>query len=1282
MVYDGKGWITNLITPYGTNTFAYVGGTDTAVANDNSVSRAVLVSEPNGGRQMFLFRGLSSQLNTNAGSPALLPDSYAASQIPTNTPLGTLDTNGLTYRDSFRWDQHQFANLSSNFLNTLDCSNLTTNDYLKGRLTHWLYNGADGTVSDTASMAREASPDGYGEGPKTWFDYAGKPAGSYQGTNSPPGVLAQVLPDQSTTYAYNQLNNWRNPLSQTSTYTTGGGVSTRATTTTYAANNIDPIRVSGPDGAVLASYAVDTNFHLVTAITNPVGVTQYLYDSAKRLTGIIKPTGLLTTNFYYSTSTDSNRLQMTVVYGSLGGAALSTNSYTYTNGLIYTHTDERGLATTSTWDALGRLTGTAYPDGTYISNVYARLDLAASRDRLGHWTYYGYDNLGRQTAVTNVLNQVTWTTYCGCGAPESISNAVGITTMVYYNADRLVTKIDTANNPISYTYNAAGQLFSTTDALSHSITNWYNNQGLLCAVSNAFGQVQQTLYDAYDRPTSVADTNGVTVATAYDALGRVTVRTYPTGGGSEQYGYTTNVAAATTYTNQLGYVTAYAYDSLGRETNEVAGSGTTDAVINSFTYNGAGDRLSLRDGRGNTTSWLYDSYGRVTSKHDANNTEILRYLYDANGRLTNRWSVAKGNTAYGYDFLGNRTSVTYPVSPNLSFGYDTANRLTNMVDGVGTSAYGYDAMGLLSFEDGPWASARVSYNNLANGLRGGLSVDAPNAPAWAQSYGYDAANRMSSLVSPAGTFGYTYTSASAGSAGGLIRKIALPTGGWITNTFDGLGRETGTWLKNSSGSTMNSHQYVYNNGSQRIQTTRTAGDYVNYTYDAVGQLKTGSGQESGGSTRLLEQFGYAYDRAGNLGYRTNNALVQTFNTDNLNQLTTNSRSGTLTVSGAAAGTATNVTVNGQTATRYGDNTFALAGVSLADGTNTFTAVAQDSYGRGATNTATAYLPATMSFQYDANGNLTSDGQRAFDYDDENQLIRVIVTNAWKSEFVYDGQSRRRIRREYAWQNAAWTQTNEVRYVYDGMLAVQKRDANNLPLVTYTRGSDLSGTFQGAGGIGGLLARTANSQLLTSDSSAHCYYHSDANGNVTFLIDGHQAMAARYLYDPYGNTLSLSGPLADANTMRFSSKEWQENSGLYYYGYRFYDPGSQRWLSRDPLTESGGPHPYAFVGNSPMNNTDALGLLIYGGPSAYQRALAKSQCIYNCGRQLTTDLAVCGVVYVGGLVITGAVCYFNPPLCSTAASYSVRAVYGCAAFAGSRYTVCMGYCATILIYSVF
>src|SRR6266516_1774816 len=113
--------------------------------------------------------------------------------------------------------------------------------------------------------------------------------------------------------------------------------------------------------------------------------------------------------------------------------------------------------------------------------------------------------------------------------------------------------------------------------------------------------------------------------------------------------------------------------------------------------------------------------------------------------------------------------------------------------------------------------------------------------------------------------------------------------------------------------------------------------------------------------------------------------------------------------------------------------FARTNVTLLNGNNTFTAVAQDSYGRKDTNAVSFNLASTVNYTYDLNGNLTSDGTRGFDYDDENQLIRVTVTNTWKSEFTYDGRMRRRIHKEFTWQNSTWAQTAEVHYLYDGMV---------------------------------------------------------------------------------------------------------------------------------------------------------------------------------------------------------------------------------------------------------
>ena len=290
---------------------------------------------------------------------------------------------------------------------------------------------------------------------------------------------------------------------------------------------------------------------------------------------------------------------------------------------------------------------------------------------------------------------------------------------------------------------------------------------------------------------------------------------------------------------------------------------------------------------------------------------------------------------------------------------------------------------------------------------------------------------------------------------------------------------------------------------------------LNYRYDGAARLISAGGKESGGGSRLHEQLGYGYDAAGNLFQRTNNALVQTFNVNTIDELNTATRAGTYTAAGAASPPGTSVTVNGSAAALYADKTFAKDSLSLTDGWNTFTAMVQDGTGRAASNTVSANLPATVTFTYDGNGNLTGDGNRILDYDDDDQLIRVTVSGSYKTEFVYDGLRRLRLRTEYNWTYSGWASLGTTYYVYDGKRVIQERDASsNALLVNYVRGLDLSGTFEGAGGIGGLLMRSD-----FGGSNNNSYYQTDGHGNVALhFTTGAYAVgiAAKYWYDPYGN----------------------------------------------------------------------------------------------------------------------------------------------------------------------
>jgi RHS repeat-associated protein len=1194
--YDAAGQLTKLVTPYGTTGFEHFTGNGDG---SDPLIRAVRVTDAAGGTNVYMWRQTAD---------------YDIPWYPDMCPIIGItgiewNFSNLWYRNSLYWGPLQAVNLSA------DLHTISYTDTKSARVRHWSHDRNDTSlISQNLELEvlpvpqpdydypyRNTTQYMYGR-MLTWYAYDGQ-TNCQAGTESKPALIVRKSTDDTVGFVWYRRDTLGHAINVVDTYTPNTDVwdvnpLTRTNIFIYDANGIDMIAHIGPKGEMVAGVAYNSN-HQVVRQTNALNeVTQYSYDTNGRLVGTITPSGLITTNTYYNSGSGLNFVQSIINY-----PVNTTNVFTYTNDLVYTRTDERGLTTTNTWDGLNRLCRMDYPDGTFVTNSYNRLDVVQVQDRMGFKTSYGYNPLRQLVAKTNALYNYTLYNYCPCGSLEGIQDSLGNAIVFSYDNAGFRSGVTYSDGYwIYYTYDAAGHLVSTIDSGGASVTNWYNNQGLLSEVDNAAGIETINYYDVEDYITNSVNANGVSVCNTYDLLGRVLTRSYPDR-GVESFGYSFGIRGPTSYTNQIGQVTRYAYDAAGRKTAET--NALNYATL--FNYNPAGDLLGLTDGNGNKTTWRYDIYGRVTNKVDAASNLLFVYGYDADNRLTNRWSAAKGNTAYAYDPVGNLTRVTYPVSTAITLKYDALNRLTNMVDGVGTTVYGYDTVGELLSEDGPWSNDTVSYH-YQNRLRTGLSVPSSDGPVWTEGYGYDLARRLTSVSSYAGVFSYAYDPVALQQ----VDQLNLSSGAYITNYYDSNARLTGTWLMNSGGTNLDSYAYSYNQANQRTNVVRTAGDYINYTYDNIGELTTAFGFNPAGAVRLNEYLYYYYDAAGNLLKKKplHSVPSQTsYGINVLNQIT-NATLGCvynsgweaiLVVSGSTTFSANSVTINGASAYLYGDNSFALNEI-VTNGLNTFTAIGVDSLGVSSTNFSTVnVLYTNNAYAYDLNGNLLTDGTRGFAYDDENQLISVWKTNVWRNDFVYDGKMRRRIAKAYTWTNSAWAQTNEVHYIYDGNLVVQERDASNTSLVSYTRGRDLSGSLQGAGGIGGLLARTdhggqayrswyvLNGGADMFNYTGNAYYHCDGNGNVTCLISPNQTVVAKYLYDPFGNTLAQSGPLAEANPYRFSSKEWNANSGLYYYLYRFYDPNLQRWLNRDPIGEKGGLNLYTFVANQPTRFMDRWGL---------------------------------------------------------------------------------------------
>ena len=262
--------------------------------------------------------------------------------------------------------------------------------------------------------------------------------------------------------------------------------------------------------------------------------------------------------------------------------------------------------------------------------------------------------------------------------------------------------------------------------------------------------------------------------------------------------------------------------------------------------------------------------------------------------------------------------------------------------------------------------------------------------------------------------------------------------------------------------------------------------------------------------------------------------------------------------------------------------------------------------------------------YDLDESMTQNGDWHHTYNGENRL--VVSSNAATGAKVvnaYDYIGRRVVKSVYDdLSGGVYGSTISTSYVWDeynpaggtGYSIIRQYEfEGELPRYglpptideqkSFVWGLDLSGSLQGAGGVGGALSMVRNTG--TSDPSgdgpsANEYlYCFDANGNVANLIDSSDgAVSATYEYSPFGETVVAEGDLADVNPIRFSTKHADvgdpgpdgvgKETGLVSYEYRYYDPVLGRWPSRDPIGEIGGVNLYGFVGNSPIFRTDLDG----------------------------------------------------------------------------------------------
>ena len=721
---------------------------------------------------------------------------------------------------------------------------------------------------------------------------------------------------------------------------------------------------------------------------------------------------------------------------------------------------------------------------------------------------------------------------------------------------------------LNYSYDSHGRQGGLTDARNGTTSYTYNNADLVESVITPYpgtgGSLQNTMtyYDQALRVTNIIQPDLTSTRTDY----------YPNGLVKLNYGSRT-------------YPVGYSYDYAGRIKTM---TNWTDFA------SGAGARV---------TTWNYNQYrGWLENKRYPDNLGPS-YTYKPSGRLyTRNW--ARGvTTTYDYTAAGELTSIDYSDStPDVTFTFDRMGRQATVVQNGITTTFAYNLAGeqISEIYSGGSLGGLSVTNGFDHLLRRTNLVARNSTTALLQhAFAYDGASRLQKVTdystgTPYSAW-YNYVANSP-----LVAQILFTNNGsWrmtTTKQFDLLNRLTS--ISNLSiGSSPVGYSYDYNAANQRTRRTEANGSSWRYEYDSLGQVKAGRKYWPDFVPVAGQQFEYTFDNIGNrlsirAGGDENGANLRSANygANSLNQYTNRDIPGAFDVIGLELATNT-VTVNGQAPYRKGE--YFRKEISASNGSVPVWQSVTVSAPSETTVNGNVFVPKTQeTFAYDFDGNLTSDGRWNYTWDAENRLIALAANTSVGPQislkFEYDPKSRR-IRKQ-VWSNKTWngTSTNDLRFVYDGWNLIATLNPQLSSLNTFLCGLDISGSTQGASGVGGLLAIWDSTTINTQPSTHFVAF--DGNGNVGGLLKaGDGTASATYEYGPFAELIRASGPMAKANPFRFSTKFQDDQTDLLYYGYRYYNGSMGGWSSRDPVGERGGFNCYVYTANDPVRNTDPVGL---------------------------------------------------------------------------------------------
>ncbi|MBI4426073.1 MAG: hypothetical protein HY567_00700 [Candidatus Kerfeldbacteria bacterium] len=928
--------------------------------------------------------------------------------------------------------------------------------------------------------------------------------------------------------------------------------------------------------------------------------TEYQYDQLNRLTQTIYPATVdhgpsSVINAY---DNNSNLLTVTDQRGNV-------SRHCYTNRNLLKATKRTGGEVDFTCSDPAYRTDYTYDlNGNRETMTVYREDSGVSQPKT---TTYEYDAVNRLVRTRDPLLRETITDYDDNGNVTLVTDPLAMATKTEYDTlnrqKRVISDFGRKNLTTSNAYNQVGNVTSSTDATGRITSNTYDSLHRLILVTMPDSTKAQYTYDANGNRKTVVDAKGQITAYTYDGLNRVIRETDPLNKRTDTtYDEFGNVIRRVQADDRTSVQTDYSHDVLHRLKVTDYANSTPDVTR---TYDPAGNLLTIVDANSSHT-FMYDSLNRMVVDRDNALGRELRYAYDSFDQRTSMSDyhggalqdtvtyqyddaaqidkILRGSDQYDFNHHsdGTRQSLIRPNGARTDYQYDTAKQLDLLSNQkpdaavVSAFAYQYDNVGNRTRMDVTLDGAlnhtiQYDYDNLYRLMSETRSGAVPNTVSWT----YDpAGNRLSETRNGA----VKYTRYNQGNE--VLREV-IPGVETFVDDFEqeplnGWSAESGTW------SEFFGRLRTDTSPRSLLQASGRNGSTFSSSVDLM-RIDTALGiafNIQSPSDYLVAELMRDPIRSSELPILTNQLPIPCTSTEDDDIVIRGTRftleglqvrishvtaAGSEVVSGVWAKSSCNwhtlrIDVEEGTVDVYLNDVQVLNvdNLPLQSG-----GVGLTADGNGMFNDFSFSRADVFPCMSDERGNSGDCGRGTPSYDSENRQTQF-TSGTTTTTYTYDAFGRRIKKTVNDNGNISIEQ-----YYYDGDDVLLDLDGTgNVVLRRYVNGLGI------------------DEKLAVEQDGINAFFLTDALGSTRELVDASSAVQTRFDYEAFGKPTALMQNVP--TRYQFTGREYEAESGLYYYRARMMDPNLGRFTGRDPVAGAG-ENQYVYVGNNPVNYLDSFGL---------------------------------------------------------------------------------------------